>query len=316
MKRRGDNFLINYFFIRFTLAFTLLFLFTSPQSLFSQEVLKVDIKGQILNEDNKNIAGAAITLLLENKEIKKTITANNGKFEFTVDFNKEYILKASKEGFYSKMIIISTVGITNVKYKGWDIILIEKVDGLEGEIFNKPVGRIFYNKETNIFDYDVEFQNKIKSELNLFQIELAEKRKENSYKVLDLKTEPSPENKNPSENKSIETNATAVYNNDTLRKDSSNELYASLNSNDGVTVNLKKSEPEQRNYFEKDEEMDDFSFNKEVIKGDNYAMIKITISRGGRTCEYRKIKFSYGTYFKKDNLDISEALFDYETQNF
>jgi hypothetical protein len=54
----------------------------------------------------------------------------------------------------------------------------------------------------------------------------------------------------------------------------------------------------------------------EEIEGSNYTIFKTIMVKGQVGDEYKKIRYNYGqVYFKKNDRDISEAIYNKETQN-
>ena len=54
-----------------------------------------------------------------------------------------------------------------------------------------------------------------------------------------------------------------------------------------------------------------------TVEEQTYPKMKITriiVVRNKKAHEYKKIVFSYGTYYKKDGTDISKSIYDAETR--
>ena len=62
----------------------------------------------IAKEDGKNLEGAKITLLKNDKAVGSITTASVGRFNFRLDVNSEYIVEVAKEGYVTKKIYFNT----------------------------------------------------------------------------------------------------------------------------------------------------------------------------------------------------------------
>lgn len=353
----------------FNKIFLLAIFCISSQIVIGQEILNVNIEGRITSE-SKNLKGVNVSITENDKLVKEATSQRNGKFEVILDGNKDYILKASKQGYYSKMIVISTSGITNITYKGWEIDLIKQVDGVKGEVFEKPVGRIYYDKVANTFNYDVDYANRVKAEMNLFNVEISKKVKDNAYAAASeidpsLKKEDNikPVLDKVQEVQQSENSATAalggiaadkegpsydnwikedtiptataiedtviaptteVANPDTVPIPSGSGSVEATSNTTGVEINTTANPttpattndsievitiPGQERKWISDVYYEELTVKRQFVEEENYKMLTTTIYKGTKIREYRKIEYSYGTFYKKNDVDITENLY-------
>jgi tetratricopeptide (TPR) repeat protein len=127
----------------------------------------------ILVHESKAIKGGVINVIYESKIESYTISRRNGRFDFTLDYGKEYIIEASKDGFITKKIIISTVIDDDIMKAGGvtegffdlQINMIEMVPGLNITVYNQPVRRYEFDRNSWLFYPDTDFENRIKDKL-------------------------------------------------------------------------------------------------------------------------------------------------------
>jgi len=132
----------------------------------------VIVHGVVVGEKrplNKSI----VKLLVKNNTIDKKITSPNGKFQFKLDLDKNYLITFSKDGYVSKKISFVTEvpesesGIWEYKFS---VELFEMLEGLDVSILDKPISKIKYYEFSADFDYDDEYTNSMKKQLeNLMQ---------------------------------------------------------------------------------------------------------------------------------------------------
>ena len=131
--------------------------------------------------DSGDPGGTIINLInLDSNETEKTVTVpSSGKFDLDLSYFKEYRISVSKDGFYPKIIDISTIVPRNVWEKDsvfppFSIIvsLYKKVEGAKLNFEGAVVGKISYspngkldNFDSNIFIDDQAIQSEISKAL-------------------------------------------------------------------------------------------------------------------------------------------------------
>jgi tetratricopeptide (TPR) repeat protein len=152
-------------------------------------IIVVDVAGQKkspyfqipgrIKMDKGEPTGAVVTVLnLETNQIFKTVPVNSsGKFDLELNYQTDYQLSISKEGYYNKDILISTLIPKNI----WEkdsvfppyvivVTLYEKVPDVKMSFEGKSIGKISYSPDGNLdnFDADVYIDDKdIKNEIDL-----------------------------------------------------------------------------------------------------------------------------------------------------
>lgn len=148
------------------------------RSAIAKKYRDFQIPGRIKVE-NGNPSGAAVKVInLDQGQAEKEATVSpTGKFDLSLDYFKEYMILISKEGYYDKRIVVSTV----VPRDGWErdsifpplvvvVTLYEKVPGVKLSFEGEPIGKIAYdgsidNFEANIFIDDQAIQDEINTAL-------------------------------------------------------------------------------------------------------------------------------------------------------
>lgn len=78
-----------------------------------QDEIKFTVEGRVTSDDGR-IEGATITLFKDQHQIDVTNPPRSGRFVYDFEYNHEYRLVFKREGFFQKIIIISTYVPTEV----------------------------------------------------------------------------------------------------------------------------------------------------------------------------------------------------------
>ncbi len=123
------------------------------------------VAGRLSTDDgnNENVQ----ILILKNGVEEQTFTPpRNGRFSFEFDYNNEFNMTFFKDGYYQKMIIVSThvppeVLEVDSKFPPFqiDVSLVKEIPGVDKSFTNKPAGRIYYNANIDNFDSEVYFSD-------------------------------------------------------------------------------------------------------------------------------------------------------------
>jgi tetratricopeptide (TPR) repeat protein len=123
------------------------------------------VAGRLSTDDgnNENVQ----ILILKNGVEEHTFTPpRNGRFSFEFGYNNEFNLTFFKDGYYKKMIIVSThvpqeVLDVDSKFPPFqiDVSLVKEIQGIDKSFTNKPAGRIYYNSNIDNFDSEVYFSD-------------------------------------------------------------------------------------------------------------------------------------------------------------
>lgn len=115
---------------------------------------QIEFKGYILNEKGKKLNNVEVKLYEDNSLIYSDFITN--KFAFNLWVNRYYTIELSKEGYFTKRIVFST--LASVYYADpfeCDIELIKKSDDLDGSDFDFPVAIVEYKQYQGGFHYNI-----------------------------------------------------------------------------------------------------------------------------------------------------------------
>src|SRR5665648_246740 len=120
------------------------------------------IPGRV-KQDKGDPSGAVVRLIdLDSKQIEKSMAIpSSGKFDLELSYFKEYKLSISKEGYYDKEILVSTVIPRDV----WEkdsifppfyivVTLYKKVPGAKLSFEGKPIGKVTYSPNGTLDNFD------------------------------------------------------------------------------------------------------------------------------------------------------------------
>lgn len=120
---------------------------------------KFSISVKVLTDGKpKMVSGAKIKILKNNKKFKKFVTQQDKSLEIEFDFQNEYLLQFKKKGYTSKEVLVNTVVPKELLTEGFETfpfnVELFKKKSENGKIKNdNPVASVFYNIDTNDFDY-------------------------------------------------------------------------------------------------------------------------------------------------------------------
>lgn len=134
----------------------------------------IEVKGQV-TENDKKLPGAVITVY-DGNSVANSINSSDGKFDFQLSPEKDYVLTFSKGGYITKRINFSTKGVPPERGKyGFSPFTIEEVDifpEIEGtnvdEILQQPVAKIGYDPKfhNGDFTFDAQYTESIQNMLD------------------------------------------------------------------------------------------------------------------------------------------------------
>lgn len=131
----------------------------------------LDINGTVYM-DNEKVDGALATLYTGNARVLKSVTQSNGKFEFRLEPDKDYMISVSKTGCITKRISISTRNVPDERAKyGFspfrcDVILFpDPKDEAVNTLLSKPVAKVAYMHNQKDFGYDDAYTNAMLTKL-------------------------------------------------------------------------------------------------------------------------------------------------------
>lgn len=120
--------------------------------------------------NGKQILGAKVNVYYNN-EVIFTTTVKDFGFIIKLEMNGEYILEVASSGYLSPKYSISTIAKNGAKptsipeFNIGTIQLIENIQAIDNSIFSKPIAKVLYNSEKNIFEFDVPYNQKVNAEI-------------------------------------------------------------------------------------------------------------------------------------------------------
>ena len=136
---------------------------------------KVDVTLRVngtVTKDGQKYKDVTATLFLDNNKIKSLLTANDGKFSFDLDFQKNYIIEISKSGYISQKIKVNS-HIPEKKLKGdswWSvkpvINMVETYAGMEASALNEPIISIEWVDKDDDFKIDAAYSKSMTAKID------------------------------------------------------------------------------------------------------------------------------------------------------
>ena len=150
--------------------------------------LKLEING-IVTHYGKPVGNTLISIYLDSMAIDQLLSKRNGRFDIFLDYQKEFIIEFSKEGYVTKRIIISTYVPEKTRQEGGagfydlNVDLTEMIRGLDIEVFNQPVTKYIFDPESFFYIRDEKFEDKVSTELEKVdaQVEVLKKKECQKY---------------------------------------------------------------------------------------------------------------------------------------
>jgi serine phosphatase RsbU (regulator of sigma subunit)/Tfp pilus assembly protein PilF len=135
---------------------------------FVQDSPQLEVQGVTTHYGN-TLRGVIINIIRGSSIESQVISKRNGRFDFKLDYGEDYVIEASKEGYITKKIIISTNidkdiiragGITE-GFFDLQIEMIEMVPGINTAVFNQPVKKYIFERDSWLFYPDSKFETGI-----------------------------------------------------------------------------------------------------------------------------------------------------------
>ena len=181
-----------YWILAGKMLLVVLFVFSFAGSVNSQTSWVLPVNGKI-TKSGKKLEGATVSLLKGGSQIKSVTTSGGGKFEFELEGNADYTISVTKPGFVTKKINFSTKNVPEERalegFGGVDIGEIgifeipKNIDPSElNGILNQPIAKFEYNPSEKDFNYDPNYTESIRSQLN--KVAVAQKQAEEEEKKI------------------------------------------------------------------------------------------------------------------------------------
>lgn len=123
------------------------------------------VNGRLTADGNKT-EGASIAVSKDGETEEITYPAKNGRFDFEFEFNHEYRLTFNLDGYFQKIVIVSTyvpdeVLQDNNRFPPLPFVLnlFKEIGDIDKTFTIKPVARVFYNARIDNFDAEIYFSD-------------------------------------------------------------------------------------------------------------------------------------------------------------
>ena len=141
------------------------FLLVMVMPLFAQEDVFFEVSGRLTTDDGST--NGAIITLVTNGNLSEVITLpRTGRFSFDFDYNNEYELTFQCDGYFKKIVVISThvpqdVMDENSKFPAFQFVvnLFNDIPGIDESFTNKAVAKISYNSQIDNFDSEIYYSD-------------------------------------------------------------------------------------------------------------------------------------------------------------
>ncbi|MBI2271925.1 MAG: hypothetical protein HYU69_16410 [Bacteroidetes bacterium] len=134
------------------------------------------VSGRVTN-GGKKLDRAIVTLLKSGSQANQVVTSSNGKFEFVLEPNADYIITVTKPGFITKKFSFNTQNVPPDRAKqgfgGVDlseIVIFEIPKGVDvnelNNILSQPIAKFAYQDAGRDFNYDENYTRSIRTKLD------------------------------------------------------------------------------------------------------------------------------------------------------
>ncbi|MBL7891460.1 MAG: carboxypeptidase regulatory-like domain-containing protein, partial [Bacteroidia bacterium] len=134
------------------------------------------VSGRVTN-GGKKLDRANVTLFKSGTQVNQVVTSSNGKFEFVLEPDADYIITVTKPGFITKKFSFNTQNVPSDRAKqgfgGVDlseIVIFEIPKGVDvnelNNILSQPIAKFAYQDAGKDFNYDENYTRSIRSKLD------------------------------------------------------------------------------------------------------------------------------------------------------
>ncbi len=147
----------------------------SGLNIFSQEGM-LTVTGKMKAKYGE-ITKAKLLLYEKDKLIETYTFTNTGKFQIELDYLKDYVVAFTKDGYVEKKISFNTdvpSDFDNINLGPVDFILdlYPMAEGLDFEIFEKPIAQVTFDDAIENFSEDMAYSSKIRSKVKSIEDEI------------------------------------------------------------------------------------------------------------------------------------------------
>ncbi|MBN2215488.1 MAG: tetratricopeptide repeat protein [Bacteroidales bacterium] len=134
------------------------------------DVPKLEVNGIVLC-NTRPVGNIIIAIYRDSLIADQLLGKRNGRFDVFLDYQHEYVLEFSKEGFVTRKIAISAKVPEKVIMEGGtgfydlNVEMVEMIKGLNTAIFDQPVKKYIFDEDSYFYIHDKKFENRISEDL-------------------------------------------------------------------------------------------------------------------------------------------------------
>ncbi len=119
-----------------------------------------EIHGKVINEEGP-LVNALINVYTTDSLVETDRTNSKGQFNLNLPLGENYFIEFEKLKHYSKWVAYETEGVNpsivhpGFKFKQWEVYLIKEDDKLDEMEKTIKSGRVYFDEETSVFDWDI-----------------------------------------------------------------------------------------------------------------------------------------------------------------
>ncbi len=200
------------------------------------EASGLKVKGRFEVKEGE-LSGSIVTIE-KNGQSVKSFQPSKGKNDLGLEFGYNYTISFSKPGYVSKSIVFITSVPDDIKDKGsfqyeFTLEIFKPVDGVNTMVYNQPVAKIYYSRETDNFADDKNYTATIQAQMAKVDAEI-EKKKAEPVVTNNKRTEISKNNNISSTNTNTNTSSqtTVLATENTLNTEASHKKEETQNNSD------------------------------------------------------------------------------------
>ena len=150
---------------------------------------KLEVNG-ITTYNGKPVGNVIISIYHNSLIVEQLQGKRNGRFDVFLDYQKEYILEFSKEGFVTKQIIISTIVPEKALMQGGtgfydlNVEMVEMIKGLNTALFDHPVAKYIFDEASYFYIRDKQFERRISGELAKVDAQIRNLKKQEYQRIV------------------------------------------------------------------------------------------------------------------------------------
>lgn len=145
-------------------------------SAFAQEDGYLEVVGSV-QQESKGLEGADIKIFKGNENVDNVLSSAGGKFIINLELGHDYTIVFSKNGSFTKSVMIDTKVPDNYKKQifsfKFKMDLFKAPEGTVPNEAEKPVAKLLFSDDYEDFDYDADYSKTRKTELESVKVKMA-----------------------------------------------------------------------------------------------------------------------------------------------